>query len=218
MKKKKIRKICFVGASSVLGQHDYEGGGFVNRFARWWEVKNTRNIVYNLGVSGDTTEEMLKRVDLELKVRKPDLVVFSFGNNDSSRLNEEEKVYRVFLEKYKENIEKLLNKALVFTENIAVFGVYPIDDKKTDPLSWVNISYLLYDVISYDNAVAEICDELNVLYYENMSNWLKRGYMDLLSEDGLHANSVGHEILSNDLQKFLSDNFELNEQDNDSQI
>lgn len=210
--KKEIRKIAVMGASSVYGVGDEEYGGFVGRLKSWRFTKGNRNFVYNLGIPGNTSQNILNRMDIELSSRKPDLIIFSFGNNDSSRQGKpDENPPITFLDEYRKNIESILTKAREYSDKVMVLGVYPFDEAKTMPYNNGEWHFLLYDAINYDYAVAEICEELNVEYCNIMSSWLKRGYKDLLSPDGLHANVKGYEFVFDTLKQFLISNFDLEE-------
>jgi lysophospholipase L1-like esterase len=206
--KKEIRKIAVFGASSVYGVGDEEYGGFVGRLKSWRESIDKRNFVYNLGIPGNTTFDILDRLDTELSARKADLVIFSFGNNDCSREGiPEENPPITFLDQYKENVENILRKTQNYTKNILVLGIYPFDESKTMPYNLSDWYFLLYDAISYDYAVEEVCNSVGVKYCNLMSDWLKRGFKDLLSSDGLHANVKGYELIFEKLKENILENF-----------
>src|SRR3989344_1664180 len=62
------KRIAAIGASYCEGKVDPEGGGFVGRLRSWHESFIQDNHVFNLGISGDTTSDMLKRLEKEMKV------------------------------------------------------------------------------------------------------------------------------------------------------
>ena len=72
------------GDSIAWGLYD-DRGGWVGRL---WNARS--RLVYNLGVDGETSEDISKRFIAEAKVRganKNSIIVFAVGVNDSSRMN-----------------------------------------------------------------------------------------------------------------------------------
>ena len=64
-------------------------------------------------------------------------------------------------------------------------------------------NYLLSDAIAYTNAVKEICENNKVAYLDIFNEWLQKDYKQWLFNDGLHANSIGHTIIFEELKSFL---------------
>ena len=85
-----MRIFCF-GDSITYGKWDAEHCGWVQRLRRFldknWEIYGD-NLVYNLGVSGDTTKNLLTRFEFEIEQRLKEekeevLIIFYIGINDS---------------------------------------------------------------------------------------------------------------------------------------
>ena len=76
------QNICVFGDSVTWGAWDNKGG-WVSRLRAFIESGNRDYFVYNLGVSGDTTKELLGRFDIEAKARSPNIIIFQIGDNDS---------------------------------------------------------------------------------------------------------------------------------------
>ena len=79
----------------------------------WWRInfvseKGDYINVFNLGISGDDTRGILKRLENEIEPRVSNniIIIFSFGNNDSLFLNKEGR-NNVPIEDYKENLRKV---------------------------------------------------------------------------------------------------------------
>jgi lysophospholipase L1-like esterase len=192
MRKKNIKRIVAVGASSCEGKVDVEGSGFVGRLRRWMESLEQHYHVYNLGISGDTTKGMLKRLTPEVKPRKPDLIMFQLGLNDARRLGSESSPVEVPLMKFEENVRKLIRQAERLAEVMFV-SIYPIDEERTSPVSWRPVYYLFKDAVAYSQASKEVCIDMRVPYIDVFNQWMKEDYTKYLHSDGLHANSMGHE-------------------------
>jgi len=180
--------ICVFGASSTWGAWDKERGGWVNRLRLFLENGNTDTNVYNLGVSGDTTEDLLKRLDCEAGAREAELVIFSIGDNDSAYENKEGN-YQVPPEKFKKNLLKLIKIAGKFADKIIFLGLKPVDEFKTKPVLWHDVIYYTNKNIDlYDSIIKDICGKCKIGYIDIKSVLDKN---DLA--DGLHPNENGHQ-------------------------
>jgi len=64
-------RICVFGASIAWGAWDPDGGGWVTRLRRYFEINDYDIEVYNLGVSGNTTKDLLKRFKTNVSQENP---------------------------------------------------------------------------------------------------------------------------------------------------
>ena len=98
--------LVFVFGDSVAwGLYD-DRGGWVGRL---WNGRS--RLVYNLGVDGETSEDVSMRFFAEAKVRganKNSIIVFAVGVNDSSHMNGS---HRVGLDEYVHNMEGMIDRA-----------------------------------------------------------------------------------------------------------
>ena len=182
--------ICVFGASITWGSYDTEKGGWADRLKLFFFVQENDKFaqVYNLGISGDTTNDLLKRIDVECEARRPGTIIFSIGNNDSSFVKSLDG-NRTPIEEFRENLEKLCEKARKFTEEIMFIGLTGVDESKTQPIYWnTDISYSNENIGKYDVEIEKFCQEKK-LKYINLRGILEPGDW----EDGLHPNAKGHE-------------------------
>ncbi|PJB20707.1 hypothetical protein CO115_00785 [Candidatus Falkowbacteria bacterium CG_4_9_14_3_um_filter_36_9] len=183
--------ICIFGDSITYGACDIDGGGWANRLRRYIENKSYyEDMVYILGVDGDTSESLLERFNRECFARKLNIIIFAIGINDSLFYNKDIKINLTPLDTYKKNINKLLSKAKEYTEKIIFIGLTKVEDLKTNPFldSSTGKCYQNSLIIRYNEALEKICLEKNLLFikiYDLLDN------SDL--EDGLHPNAKGHE-------------------------
>ena len=185
------KRIAAIGASYCEGKVDPEGGGVVGRLRSWHESFIQDNHVFNLGISGDTTSDMLKRLEKEMKPRKPDLILVVGGLNDFIR--RESKIAKPdnTVEGYEKNIRDLIAKAKNLAPVLFV-GVQPVDEARTAPVSWENIYYLLSDAKTATDITKKVCLEMKVPYVDVFGEFMKIDYKKYLA-DGLHPNSQGHQ-------------------------
>jgi len=189
--------LCIFGASTTWGAWDSEKGGWVNRLRLFLEKNDYDIDVYNLGVSGDNTNNILERFEVECEARLPTIIMFSVGDNDSAKGSE---VY-IPVDKFKENLNKLIKLSKKFTDKIIFVGTKGIDESRTNPVYWdSSVSYKLKNTEEYDKIVQEICKKDNVAYI-NIPR-LKNEEL----EDGVHPNEKGHEKIFLKVKDYLIKN------------
>ena len=203
-------RIAVIGSSSVHGMIDPEGGGFVGRLRSWHEVQYFKNRVYNLGIPGETTVQMLDRLHRELAPRKPQLVLIQSGTNDARRRESLDAECDTPVDQYTAKIHNLIDTASEYAQ-VGFIGVYPINDSKTQPLSYwgKNAFYAMDDITRYAEVVESVCTERSIPHLNMMDIWSNEEYDQYIFEDGLHANSKGHQMMFELCKSFLDDNFTL---------
>jgi len=183
--------ICIFGDSIVWGACDYEKGGWVEHLKSYL-MKHKEDVdVYNLGVSGNNSQDLLKRFDAELNARKSetaDMIIIAIGINDSQYIKTRENP-RVSLKEYEGNMTLLLEKAQKITNRVVVVGLTRVDESKVMPIPWDSTKYYDNAVIQkYDDVLKTVCQNEEVPFV-SMSNVL----ININLEDGLHPNPNGHE-------------------------
>ncbi len=117
--------VLVFGDSIAMGLWD-ERGGWPERL---WDGHS--RIVYNLGVDGNTSDDVKSRFSSEAKSRganKNSVIIFAVGINDSSRMNSRN---RVNLAKYVRNMDGLIDHTKdQFTEKVPCVGLTPIDQSR----------------------------------------------------------------------------------------
>ena len=120
--------ILAFGDSIVQGFWDKEGG-WVQRLKKHLTEISINNhsdyfSVFNLGVSGDTSKDLLARFEFETKNRLNDgegkndtLIIFSIGTNDSI-FNNKTKLHLISQEEYRKNLTELLELAKKYASKV----------------------------------------------------------------------------------------------------
>src|SRR3989344_1553029 len=98
------------GDSIVYGSCDEEGLGWVGRLRKQLSPEGWKFAIYNRGVCGEVSTDLLKRFPAEFISIKPEIVIFAFGINDSAYRGEESNNL-VPLEEVRDNFKKLINLA-----------------------------------------------------------------------------------------------------------
>jgi acyl-CoA thioesterase-1 len=173
------------GDSIVYGSCDQEGLGWVGRLRKNFPIDDY-TAVYNRGVSGDTTENLLKRFSIEAESIRPDTIVFAIGINDSKYPTGEGESL-VPLEDFKKNVRTLIEQARAYTENIFIISTTSVGDDAENMIP----RFLNAQIQTYSSALKEIADEEQISFVD-VSNALDM-HTDLY--DGLHPNAQGYEKL-----------------------
>lgn len=184
-----IGNICVLGDSIVYGAWDDAKHGYVNRLKDdYRENQNIENI-YGLGIPGETTEGLLKRIDVELKPRNPNTIIIAIGVNDTIYVKSKNKE-NVSIESFINNIKKIIEIAKKYTNNILVLGLTKVIEKLTTPILWNDDEIYFNNTIKkYDKALEEFCN-INNIEYIKMFDLLED---EDFSNDGIHPNEKGHE-------------------------
>lgn len=179
--------ICIFGDSITWGAYDPQNGGWVNRLRNYFEAQDKDVDIYNLGISGDSTTDLLDRIEIEAKSREANLIVFAIGVNDAQFIHSTNS-NRISDDGFKNNIEKLYQIAKKFTNKIIFIGLTPVDESKTKPIPWnTDKTYINERIKNFDQIIENFCAKNN-LKFISINDSLNND--DLI--DGLHPNTQGH--------------------------
>ncbi len=203
-----MARILVFGDSIAFGAWDREGG-WVQRLRKVIDEKNLSgtnyySLIYNIGVSGNTTENLLERFEFEAKQRLKEseetIIIFSIGINDSAFIHAKKSLLTQ-QKKFEENIQKLINLAKKYSQKIFFVGLTAVDEPKVSP--WKEgRSYKNKYIQKYNDIIKSTCKENNVSFVDIFQEWIKTDYKSLL-EDGLHPNSEGHKRIFDTVRNFL---------------
>ncbi|MFC1626768.1 GDSL-type esterase/lipase family protein [Patescibacteria group bacterium] len=193
------KNIVAIGAGTCEGQADSQGNGFVGRLRVWHEGVDEHNHVYNLGISGETSEGLLNRLASEAKPRNPGLIIVHLGLNDLIREGGREASPLLQPEDYKNNIRRIIIRAQSFGE-VVFISLLPVDETKTAPVSWQNLYYLLADIKVFTQTIQEVCAEMQIEYIDIFNDWIQQNYTQYIHVDGLCINGQGHQYIFDKLK------------------
>jgi lysophospholipase L1-like esterase len=176
--------ICIFGDSITWGAWDCENGGWADLLKKYLLSESV--ITYNLGISDDTTEQLLKRFDTEVEARNPDIIIFAIGINDSMDIFGKKPISLV---KFADNLAALTDKALQITNKIVFIGLTSVDETKTIPYADTDASFDNQSIGEYDEAIRSFCEENDLIFIDALGLLINDD--DLC--DGLHPSSTGHQ-------------------------
>lgn len=205
--------ILTFGSSTTLGQWD-EKGGWADRlkdyaFQKSKEInyENYTN-VYNLGVDGDTTERLLKRIEIEIAARMYDekdlTIIILTGTNDAQYLTNENR-YWIEPKEFEESLNKLIAISKKHNANLIFVEPTPVDSR-VNPIPWKKEAlYTIEGRQKYSDIIRKVCSQQNLPFIE-IINKFPLGDPNPLLVDGVHPNTKGHEIIFEEVKKYLEEN------------
>lgn len=209
-------RVLIFGDSITQGYWD-TGGGWVERVRKHYDSLQVADLdgrteptVFNLGISGDNSAGILKRIVSETAARTfhGDLpaVVIQIGTNDASTdsLAAEESV-SVPIEQYEQNLRDILQKIKPLSSKVIFVGLSACDESRTTPVSWGDYYYTNRAIQLYENKLRHIADELQIPFiplFDRFEAEIHKGKNLLL--DGLHPSNEGHAFMSDLILKDLT--------------
>lgn len=207
------KRIITIGDSIVYGRMDPVHGGWAGRLRSWYLPQNPeKNAVFNLGVGGENTTELLRRFKSECEIREPDLILICIGTNDFRQKGSPKADYETPPKLFQENLGKLFHISKDLSKATVFVGMVPVDESRTAPDPEKAYWRFLDAQQKYAKITKEVCHKHEVRYIDNITEWFnlgklhfgfgKRKYIKLL-DDGVHPNAEGHEFLFLTIKEFL---------------
>lgn len=206
-------RVLIFGDSIAQGFFDVEGG-WVDRLRRHYDEILIRDndvsqpTIFNLGISGDLTRSIVKRVENEIVARKFPGEEFAFiiatGTNDTVYRSDENESEP---QQYKKELAEILEIAKKYSRQIMFVGLFPIVDKLLQPAPWSNTGkcYSTERMKLFDSTLKEFCSENNVPCVELWDVFEKQDNLETVLYDGIHPNSKGHELIYRTVQPKLQE-------------
>ncbi len=203
-------QILLFGDSIAYGAFDRMESGWAARLRKFIDQKLADNdhyfMFYNLGVDGDSTKELLKRMESEIipRLKEPQtMIIISLGGRDAVTEIATGKTYTSTLE-FEENLKKIIGIARKYTTKLLFVGVVgPRDESKTHPIEWMPEYASENKYIKKFNGIERrVCKENGVHFIDIFSKFEKLDYKSLL-EDGIHPNSKGHKKVFSMVRSYL---------------
>lgn len=180
------------GDSITHGAGDADGLGWVGRLRK--QLYESERDVYNRGVCGDTTSDVLERFEVEVASIQPETIVLAVGINDSKFPNNGSE-HKVPPGAFKENVRQLIGKAQSVAKKVVVIGLTEVNEGKIDSTSlFTNAAIKEYDGYVREAALGAGVDFVSMQGVLNIETDL---------EDGLHPNSAGYEKMLEVIAPFV---------------
>jgi lysophospholipase L1-like esterase len=211
-------KLFLFGDSNVAGVGDLYGGWAGQLCRKLIEdpnnirhhAKDIEYYPYNLGVRGNCIEDIISRIQLEIEARldpderhEPVRIVISAGLNDCLFINEEQRSVTE-IEVFASQVEALLHKASIYSEDIYFVGLLPVDERLVDPLpACREVSFKNNIIKTYNGKISDVCQLHKVPFLSLFDEILSMpNYCDILF-DGIHPKPELYDFLANRIEKFV---------------
>lgn len=199
-----LKNIGIIGDSIAQGYYDEEDLGWPARLGKII-LKNNSNTYFfnNMSQSGDNIADTANRAVFEVLSRHFDLILVNTGINDLRR-RKNSNLQLDFSEGARIMYwNKLLDTLSTTNAQIVVLDLTPvIESRYTEQASLIRYNS---DVERYNQIIEEICKQRNVNFFARYDNWKTRD-LDNLYKDAAHPNHQGHQLIAEEIYKFLSQN------------
>jgi lysophospholipase L1-like esterase len=196
---KKMIYGLFFGDSITYGEYDGVFGGWVDILKRYALQKfhegSNEVIVYNLGIGGETTDGLIKRIPNELSARNSaegNFIFIAYGANDLAIKDGNQMVTP---EQFKTNIQIAIQQAKQFSSEVYLVSILPFS-KNVDGVQVTSGKLRTNDeVLIYNKILQDIAQENSFVYIDFYTAFLEDKEI-LLSKDGVHPNEKGYGMMA----------------------
>ncbi len=189
----------FFGDSITYGEYDGVFGGWVDILKRYALQKYNEGskelILFNLGIGGETTEGLVKRISYEMEARNSaegNIVFIGYGAND---LAMKYGIQMVEPERFKANIITAVQKSKSYAEAIYLISILPVSANIDGITVASGKRRSTTEILQYNQILQEIANEYHLNYLDLYSGFVQDKEL-LLFRDGVHPNEKGYGIMA----------------------
>lgn len=205
---------CF-GDSITYGAWDVQNSGWVAMLRKYLDDKQKKDdslyyLTYNLGIPGEDTDGLVKRLESEFKARSREdeekIFIFAYGTNDVAYIPSKKR-FQITKERFEANLEKVLSQALKISSKIILLNIVPVHEDVYNAHVEENgkdKTRRNLDIEEYNKIIAEIAQKYRATLIDNYSTFTNVGIDKLFSEDGLHPNEKGHQLIFEKVKEALA--------------
>jgi len=189
----------FFGDSITYGEYDGVFGGWVDILKRYalqqFHEGSNELILFNLGIGGETTEGLLKRMPYELAARNSaegNIVFIGYGANDLVIKNGGSMVNPV---QFRSNMMEAIQHAKQYANDIYLVSILPVSREIDGVKTAAGKLRTNEEVLAYNRILKDLAVE-NALHYIDFYAAFLIDKEILLSGDGVHPNEKGYGIMA----------------------
>ncbi len=193
-----MKKIYAFGDSITFGMGADTNGGWVSLLNEKLQKESKDIEIINKGVPGDTSKDLLERIEESLLYTNPYVVIIAIGINDAQFISFT-KNFLVPIEIFENNLMRLVEKVQKFTKNIVFVGLINVDETKVAPVTMNDYIYFYNSKIElFDAKIKEVAYKNN-LHFVELFGLLNSNDLS----DGLHPNEAGYKKIADKISDFL---------------
>ena len=196
-----VKNIGMIGDSIAHGYYDENEMGFFARLAKLILENHPGEYVFNnMAQSGDNIADATNRAIYEVLSRQFDLIIVNIWINDLRRRKNSD-LQLDFSEGARIMYwNKLLDILAKTGAKIVVMDLVPvIESRYSEQASLVRYNS---DVERYNEIIKTICQDRNVFFFSRYEDWKSRD-LEKLYKDATHPNAVGHQMMAEEIYRFL---------------
>ena len=191
--KNKATKIAFLG-DSITEFGWLQESGYVRKVSQGLNSAGIHFELIPAGIAGNTTYDMLQRLDKDVLDKKPDIVFLMGGINDIWHYSADTKIFSNNVKNIIDRINEHGAKPIIISLTLITEDISAPENKKIDEFNKFLKEYTSKNGILYIDVNTAFKNELKK--YNNMSG--------VLTIDGVHLNDKGNQILADTiLTEFL---------------
>jgi lysophospholipase L1-like esterase len=202
---------CF-GDSITYGAWDIQGSGWASRLRLYLDGVQEKDeskyfLTYNLGIPGENTDGLVGRFESEFKARsrnedEESVFVFAYGANDHVFVPNK-KEFVVLEERFISNFQSVLDIATKISKKIILLNITPADEAVCAKNYGDRKLRLNKNVEAYNKLIENLAQINDCKLVDIYSAYISKSYKNLLSEDGLHPNEKGHQLIFEKVKEAL---------------
>ncbi|WP_345239139.1 GDSL-type esterase/lipase family protein [Pontibacillus salipaludis] len=181
------KMVCF--GDSITAGHGFTQSPLTKQLQE--ELRDM--VIVNRGVSGDTTEDGVKRFERDVLAQSPSMVTILFGSNDGADHR------KVPLEQFRNNLLHMIKRL----EDTSVLLITPpaVDEEAQQKRTNEKLR-------SYANVVREVAEETGIECFDLFGEMVKmkdfKSLVDGPDHDGLHFSLEGYDFLTSKIKEFAN--------------
>lgn len=197
-------RVFVFGDSIAQGYFDTKSGGWASQLSMHYlrEANSPEGSewlsVFQLGVSGDTVNGVLDRIDHEVGARRlfeqEECIVLAIGINDSKLIEN-----LPFSEEYdfQANYEKLIDRALKLCPRVICVGLSAVNEEVVNASG--SESFLNNRINLFEDIIKQSSLRKEVAFVPIHDKFLRVCKETDLLADGLHPNTAGHKLIAKEV-------------------
>jgi lysophospholipase L1-like esterase len=201
-------RVLVFGDSITYGAWDTQAG-WVERIKRTAheqtvqsEGKNKVQVI-NLGIGGDTSTKILKRMPTEIEARYsaswPFVFVITFGANDERSIGGK---IETPIDQFEANVRDIITLAKRHSDKILFLGIPPIGKPIVE---FKGQEYSDERVKEYEQRLRSVVEEAGLTFVSIRTAFEQAGLAGLYSYDNIHPNDSGHHLIADTVMPKLTE-------------